>query len=110
PSANIKVFVGIQPATVVAAGRGTCCDGIDPAYPIPQGIAAWDVIRFTVPYGITGCYIPVVVQIGKTVSNFATISIDLSGAACTPVPTCLPPDLSGKLSNQTGASTGAIGI
>jgi uncharacterized protein (TIGR03437 family) len=110
PSSNIQVFVGIQPATVVSAGRGTCCDGIDPAYPIPQGIAAWDVIRFTVPDGITGCYIPVVVQIGKTVSNFATISIDPSGAACTPVPTGLPLDLANKLSNQTGASTGAVGI
>jgi hypothetical protein len=110
PSSSIRVFVGIQPATVVSAGRGICCDGIDPAYPVQQGIAAWDVIRFTVPDGITGCYIPVVVQIGKTVSNFATISIDPSGAACTPVPTGLPPDLSNKLSNQTGASIGAVGI
>src|SRR5205823_10473528 len=64
PAATVKVYVGIQAATVVSAGRGTCCDGIDPAYQIPQGVAAWDVIRFTVPDGITGCYMPVVVQIG----------------------------------------------
>jgi hypothetical protein len=109
PTASIQVFVGIQPATVISAGRGAC-DGVDPAYQVPQGIAAWDVIRFTVPDGITGCYIPVVVQIGKTVSNFATISIDPSGAACTPVPTGLPLDLSTKLAGQTGASFGNVGL
>src|SRR5436305_5718352 len=28
PAATVKVYVGIQAATVVSAGRGTCCDGI----------------------------------------------------------------------------------
>jgi uncharacterized protein (TIGR03437 family) len=110
PSTSIKIFVGLQAATVVSAGRGVCCDGLDPAYQVPQGIAAWDVVRFTVPEGTTGCYIPVVVQIGKTISNLATISIDSSGGACKRVPTGLPPDLSDKLSSQTGMSTGAVGL
>src|SRR5207248_11420446 len=92
------------------AGRGKCCDGIDPAYQIPHGVAAWDVIRFTVPDGITGCYMPVVVQIGKTVSNLATISIDPGGAACTPVPSGVPQDLANKLANQTGLSYGLVGL
>ena len=110
PAANVHVYVGIQAATVVSAGRGTCCDGIDPAYQVPQGIAAWDVIRFTVPDGMTGCYLPVVVQIGKTVSNLATISIDPGGAACTPVPSGIPQDLADKLANQTGMSYGFVGL
>jgi len=110
PATSAKVYLGIQAATVVSAGRGTCCDGIDPDYPVPQGIAAWDVVRFTVPDGVTGCYIPVAVQIGKTVSNLATISIDPGGAACVPTATGLPQDLSDKLANQTGLSVGNVGL
>src|SRR5579859_1575959 len=51
PAATVQVYVGVMPATVVSAGRGLCCDGLDPSFPAPQGIAAWDVIRFTVPDG-----------------------------------------------------------
>jgi uncharacterized protein (TIGR03437 family) len=42
PNTTIQVYVGVVPATVVSAGRGLCCDGLDPNYPIPPGIAAWD--------------------------------------------------------------------
>ena len=49
PAANVHVYVGIQAATVVSAGRGACCDGVDPAYQVPQGIAAWDVIASPCP-------------------------------------------------------------
>jgi len=63
-----------------------------------------------VPDVITGCYMPVVVQIGKTVSNLATISIDSGGAACTPVPSGIPQDLADKLANQTGMSYGEVGL
>src|SRR5579864_5871672 len=65
PAATVQVYVGVMPATVVSAGRGLCCDGLDPNFPAPQGIAAWDVIRFTIPDGVTGCFVPVVVQIGN---------------------------------------------
>src|SRR5262249_53143896 len=57
PSTTIKMYVGMKTATVVSAGRGLCCDGFDPTYRVPQGIAAWDVIRFTIPDGLSGCYI-----------------------------------------------------
>jgi uncharacterized protein (TIGR03437 family) len=67
PATTVQVYVGVVPATVVSAGRGLCCDGLDPNFPAPQGIAAWDVIRFTIPDGVTGCAIPVVVQIGNLV-------------------------------------------
>ena len=56
PSANFKLFVGNKEATVVSAGRGTwhsLPDGFPP-FPVPMGIAAWDVIEFTIPDGITG--------------------------------------------------------
>ena len=108
PAAAPQVWVGTAPATLVSAGRGYCCDGLDPSFRIPAGIAAWDVIRFTIPDGVTGCFIPVVVQIGNYVSNLATISIDPGGAACALPPSTLPPDLVQKLANQTGYAGGNV--
>src|SRR5882672_7689067 len=90
PATPFQVYVGVKPATVVSAGRGVCCEGLDPAYRIPQGIAAWDVIRFTIPDGVEGCFIPVVVQTGNFVSNLATVSIAAGGGACTPAGSTLP--------------------
>ena len=84
PNVQIQVFVGTQPATVISAGRGAfpgLPDGF-PAFPVPPGIAAWDVIQFTVPNGVTGCEVPVAVQIGNFVSNFAWISISADGGPC----------------------------
>jgi uncharacterized protein (TIGR03437 family) len=83
PAANLQVWVGAQQASVVSAGRATCCTGIDPNFRVPQGVAAWDVIQFTVPGGITGCHVPVAVQIGNTVSNFSTIAVADSSGVCT---------------------------
>ncbi|MBZ5536709.1 MAG: hypothetical protein LAO31_12205 [Acidobacteriia bacterium] len=84
PNVQIKVFVGTQPATVVSAGRGTF-PGLPAGFtqfPVPIGIAAWDVIRFIVPNGATGCRVPVAVQTGSVVSNFAWIAISSDGGPC----------------------------
>jgi uncharacterized protein (TIGR03437 family) len=110
PAATIQVYVGMKPAVVVSAGRGLCCDGLDPSYPVPQGIAAWDVIRFTIPDGVAACFAPVVVQIGSFVSNLATISIDANGAACTPAVSTLPPELITQLAGKSGISIGSINL
>jgi uncharacterized protein (TIGR03437 family) len=109
PSTSIRVYVGVEPAVVVSASRGACCDGLDPNFRIPPGIAAWDVIRFTIPDGVVGCYIPVVVQIDAILSNLAAISIDPSGA-CIPVVSTLPADLVQQLSTQTGVTLGNINL
>lgn len=108
PAATVQVYVGVVPATVVSAGRGLCCDGLDPSFPAPEGIAAWDVIRFTIPAGVTGCFIPVVVQIGSMVSNLATLSIDPSGAACTLLPSTLPAALTQQLTGKPNVKFGSI--
>jgi uncharacterized protein (TIGR03437 family) len=110
PAATVKVYVGVKPATVVSAGRGLCCDGLDPAFPAPPGIAAWDVIRFTIPDGVTGCFIPVVVRIGNLVSNLATLSIDPSGAACTSIPSILPAALTQQLAGKPNVRFGSISL
>jgi uncharacterized protein (TIGR03437 family) len=110
PNTTIQVYVGVKPATVVSAGRGVCCDGLDPAYRVPQGIAAWDVIRFTIPDGVIGCFVPVVVQSGGFVSNLATVSIAPSGGACTPAVSTLPPATMQALAGKTGVSLGTINL
>ena len=83
PASNVKVWVGSQQATVVSAGRGACCDGLPSGFPIPQGVAGWDVIRFTVPAGVSGCHVPVAVQTGDFISNFASIAVSAGGSGCT---------------------------
>jgi len=50
------------------------------------------------------------VQIGNMVSNLATLSIDPSGAACTPIPSTLPPALTQQLSGKPNVKFGSISL
>ena len=63
------MWVGSLQANVVYWGRAGCCGGLDQ-------------INFQVPAGITGCYVPVAVQTGGTVSNFGSIAVASSGSVC----------------------------
>jgi uncharacterized protein (TIGR03437 family) len=83
PSVSLHLFVGVQEAQVLSAGRGTCCTGLPDGYPVPPGIAAWDVIQFVVPNNVVGCFVNVVVQIGSFVSNSGTIAVSPDGSPCT---------------------------
>lgn len=66
---NVRVLVGGREARVLYRGRSGCCVGVDQ-------------VNFEVPQGIEGCYVPVSVQIGNVVSNFASMSISSSGKVC----------------------------
>jgi uncharacterized protein (TIGR03437 family) len=72
-SGSPTVYVGGVEVTSGYHGRSPCCSGIDQ-------------IQFQVPPDITGCNIPVAVQIGNVVSNFVSIAIASSitsdGGAC----------------------------
>lgn len=59
---EIELYVGGKKVDAVSKGRSECCAGVDR-------------IVFTVPDGVSGCYVPVAVRIGTRVSNFATMSI-----------------------------------
>lgn len=65
----VTVYVGGRQATVTYKGRSGCCAGIDQ-------------IVFQVPQGVEGCYVPVVVQVNNTVSNFTSMSIARSRGVC----------------------------
>lgn len=78
PKVPVSVYVGTQQATVMYRGR--------------SGFTGEDQINFVVPSGITGCYVPVSVEIGNIVSNFVTMPIAPAGQPC-PDPTLAIPDL-----------------
>ena len=89
-------MAGTAQVPVASAGRAACCTGIDPTYPIPQGIAAWDAITFTIPDGISGCSVAIAVQIGNMVSNVSSIAIANGSGLCL--------DLSGLTFDPTNLS------
>jgi uncharacterized protein (TIGR03437 family) len=66
---DVQVVVGGKPAEVVYAGRSGCCSGVDQ-------------IRFVVPPGLSGCYVPVYLVVEGVPSNFTSISLGASGQAC----------------------------
>jgi uncharacterized protein (TIGR03437 family) len=68
-TATVKVTVGGKPAAVAYKGRSGCCIGLDQ-------------IRITIPSGITGCYVPTVVNVNGQPSNYFTISVAASGRTC----------------------------
>jgi uncharacterized protein (TIGR03437 family) len=68
PNLPLSVYVGTQSATVTYRGR--------------SGFTGEDQINFVVPSGITGCYVPVAVEIGNIVSNFVTMPIAPPGQSC----------------------------
>ena len=70
PNIPVKVFVGAQEAKINYQGRSGCCAGVDQ-------------IAVVVPSGVTGCHVPVAVEIDGAehiVSNWVTTSIAAAGA------------------------------
>jgi uncharacterized protein (TIGR03437 family) len=70
PDLPVEVYVGGKKAEISYRGRSGCC-------------AAIDQIVFSVPQGVEGCYVPVVVKVGDVVSNFVTMSVAPNGGVCT---------------------------
>lgn len=67
----LQVFVGGQPAKILFRGRNACCSSVDTVY-------------VTVPDGLSGCAVSVIMQIGNIVSNTTTIPVATSGRTCIP--------------------------
>ncbi len=89
-----RVFVGNTQATLTYRGRSGCCAGLDQ-------------IAFVVPSGVTGCHVPVAVQIGSVVSNFVSMPIATGGRTCSDPTGPSTPDLSGFFSKGS-VSIGTI--
>jgi uncharacterized protein (TIGR03437 family) len=67
PNIPVKVYVGAEEAKITYQGRSGCCAGVDQ-------------IDVVVPSGVTGCHVPVAVQIQSNVSNWVTTSVAAPGA------------------------------
>jgi len=65
---GLTLWIGGQQVTPSYTGRSTA--------------AAEDQINFTIPAGITGCAVPLILQVGSIVSNTVTIPIAASGNVC----------------------------
>jgi len=87
PNLPLSVYVGSQAAIVTYRGRGP--------------FTGEDQINFAIPDGITGCYVPVAVEIGNIVSNFVMMPIAPAGQSC-------PDPLTGELSSSPPQPTGSI--
>src|ERR1700722_19453462 len=87
PNLPLSVYVGSQAAIVTYRGRGP--------------FTGEDQINFAIPDGITGCYVPVAVEIGNIVSNFVTMPIAPAGQSC-------PDPLTGEISSSPPPPTGSI--
>jgi uncharacterized protein (TIGR03437 family) len=103
PSVPLQVFIGGQPAEVLFHGRNACCSSIDTVY-------------LKVPDGITGCAVPVIMQIGgatsSAISNTPSIAIANTGRTCTRVSqyfTGTGTHTYGVLSLDRFASTASVG-
>ena len=66
---GLQVKVGGQEARVLYAGPSGCCAGVDQ-------------VAFEIPAGPEGCFVPVVMQIRESVSNFVSLAVSSSGTTC----------------------------
>jgi len=92
PNIPLKLWLGGVAATVTYQGRSGCCIGEDQ-------------ISFTVPSNApTGCAVPLAVQIGNDISNYAAIPIAAGGRSCTPQ----NPAFAGAAGQALTTSTGPV--
>jgi uncharacterized protein (TIGR03437 family) len=95
PNLPLTLYVGLQKATVLYRGRASS--------------TGEDQINFQVPGNVTGCHVPVLVQIGDIVSNFVTMPIATGGRVCSDPAGPSATDLS-KFLQQGTVSFGYIGL
>ncbi|MGA2132498.1 MAG: hypothetical protein ABSH50_09410 [Bryobacteraceae bacterium] len=96
----VNVWIGGQPATVEYAGRSS--------------YTAEDLIAFTVPEGVSGCYNEVAVYAGapgaQVVSNFTSLAVDPAGAPCQDADGINMNELAGAIDSKGSVNVGAIGL
>ncbi len=93
---DTEVFVANQRVQVHYAGRSGCC-------------AALDQIVFQVPYGVDGCFVPVVVRSGTAVSNFVSMPVSLPGQSCLE-PVGLAPNVLGMAASNREINVAALAL
>ena len=93
---NVRVLVGGREATLLYRGRSGCCVGVDQ-------------IVFNVPSGVSGCFVPVSVQVGNVVSNYTSMSVSPNGGSCSDPGGYTAADLERARANG-GLRTGTVSL
>ena len=81
-NAPLQVYIGGKLANIGFQGRNGCCTSVDSIY-------------VTVPDGVTGCKVSVLMQVGNNVSNATSIAVADTGRTCTPVNQQVPVGFTG---------------
>jgi uncharacterized protein (TIGR03437 family) len=90
------VYIGGVEVPATYYGRSPCCSGLDQ-------------IQFHVPSNVTGCNVPLAVQIGNAVSNFVSVAVASTPGSC-PTFNRIPVANFANLDNLGTISTGYFGI
>ncbi len=85
---SVSLYVGGKQAQVQYQGRS-------------PGSVGLDQINFVVPSGVTGCFVPVALQLNGVISNFTSIAISADGNTCSDPLSPLSQVLSKVESGQT---------
>jgi uncharacterized protein (TIGR03437 family) len=85
---------------------------ITPSYNGRSGYIGLDQINFTVPSGVpTGCAVPIALQVGSLVSNYALMAVANGSRSCTPSNPALTPSVVQSILSSTGSvSYGQIAL
>jgi uncharacterized protein (TIGR03437 family) len=95
PASNPIVYVGGDKVAPIYHGRSPCCGGVDQ-------------VIFAVPTNVTGCNVPVAVEIGNTLSNFVSVAIAPNGSASCTDPFGVPYSVLAAWGTQGSATLGNI--
>src|SRR5581483_3231455 len=82
PNVPLHVYIGGKEAQINFRGRNGCCTSVDSIY-------------VTVPAGVVGCAVSVVMQVGNMVSNGTSIAVGDNGRTCTPINQQVPVGFTG---------------
>ena len=81
-----------------------------PLYQGRSGYIGEDQIAFTVPSGVSGCSVPLVIQINNFVSNTTSMPIASSGRACTPANSAVSASTLQQLAGKSQVSVGGVNL
>jgi uncharacterized protein (TIGR03437 family) len=95
PASNPIVYVGGEKVIPIYHGRSPCCGGVDQ-------------VIFAVPANITGCNVPVAVEIGNIMSNFVSVAVAPSGSATCTDPFGVPYSVLASWGTEGSATLGNI--
>jgi uncharacterized protein (TIGR03437 family) len=96
PNIPLQLWIGGVQANITYQGRSGCCVGVDQ-------------IVFSVPDNVmTGCAVPLFLQIGNQVSNYTYVPVAVGSRSCTPLNPALTPSAIATVAGGGAVTTANI--